>query len=52
MPGARAARQPLPRDRGPGAPEPIVKPVETVSAMDLLMQDVEERQAGSDDSDA
>ena len=40
-----------PENEAPGTPVPIVKPIETVSAMDLLMQDVEERQSGSEDSD-
>jgi uncharacterized RDD family membrane protein YckC len=40
-----------PENEAPGAPVPVVKPIETVSAMDLLMQDVEERESGSDDSD-
>ncbi|MBA2439457.1 MAG: RDD family protein [Thermoleophilaceae bacterium] len=39
-----------PETEAPGAPAPIVKPIETVSAMDLLMQEVEERQAGSNGS--
>jgi hypothetical protein len=38
-----------PETEGPRTPEPIVKPIETVSAMDLLMQEVEERTAESDE---
>jgi hypothetical protein len=56
-PEAEPAQQPedephgrYPETEVPG-PAPIVKPIETVSAMDLLMQDVEERKSGSDGSD-
>jgi len=41
-----------PETEAPDTPAPIVKPIETVSAMDLLMQDVEERPTGSDGSGA
>ena len=41
-----------PETEATDTPAPIVKPIETVSAMDLLMQEVEERQAGSDGSSA
>ena len=47
-PAQHASR--YPETEAPGTPAPIVKPIETVSAMDLLMQDVEERPAGSDGS--
>ena len=51
QPPTDAAGGRYPETEVPGSPPPIVKPIETVSAMDLLMQDVEERQTRSDDSD-
>ena len=41
-----------PETEVPGTETPIVKPIETISAMDLLMQDVEEPKSGSDPSDS